>query len=360
MVPTWFLLATAGIAAVGAALWGRAAMFRLRFLRRIDRGASIDPEVRLLATGALGRDVHAAGLYLTIAVGSAIGATTHHRASLYLLGLIIVPVGATAVLSRYARRDARLTEHRLQLEQRALETLSQADSAPGLWAARLAPSVLPDTPGYEIGTAHQAGTGLMSGDLLDVFHLPSGRLCCVVGDVSGHDVEASITALQTKFLLRSYLRRYRDPGQALEELNRQLSDYERPEEFVSLCVAIFDDVAGTLRYASAGHPPAWLCVERDVRPLRATGPLLMMDRDSTYLSREEPIVAGDIVLMSTDGLAEARAGEHFFGEERVASTLRRNGDVAPQVLCKSLLDAASEFASGPLLDDVTIMAVRRS
>ena len=199
----------------------------------------------------------------------------------------------------------------------------------------------------------------MSGDLLDVFHLPSGRLCCVVGDVSGHDVEASITALQTKFLLRSYLRRYRDPGQALEELNRQLSDYERPEEFVSLFVAIFDDAAGTVRYASAGHPPAWLCEERSVRQLRATGPLLMMDRDSTYLSREDAIVAGDTVLMLTDGLAEARSGEHFFGEERIASTLRRNSEVAPQVLCKSLLDAASEFASGPLQDDVTIMAVRR-
>ena len=160
-----------------------------------------------------------------------------------------------------------MAEQRLHLEQRAQETLSQADSAPGLWAARLAPSVLPETPGYEIGTAHQAGEGLMSGDLLDVFHLPSGRLCCVVGDVSGHDVEASITALQTKFLLRSYLRRFRDPGQALEELNRQLVEYERPEEFVSLCVMVFDDEAGTVRYASAGHPTSWLCEERDVRPL---------------------------------------------------------------------------------------------
>ncbi len=52
---------------------------------------------------------------------------------------------------------------------------------------------------------------------------------------------------------------------------------ERVEEFISLCVVVFDTEAGTLRFASAGHPPAWLWHEREVNPLRATGPLLMLD-----------------------------------------------------------------------------------
>ncbi len=358
MVPTWFLLASSGVAVLGAALWFRAATFRIRFLRRIDR-TSTDPEVRLLASGALSRDLHATVLYVGVAGVLLAAAISKSSDSWYLFAFLLLPVGSTVVLSRYARRDARLAERRLHLEQRAHETLMQADLAPRMWAARLAPPVLPDTPGYEIGTAHQAGAGVMSGDLLDVFYLPSGRLCCVVGDVSGHDVEASITALQTKFLLRSYLRRYRDPGQALEELNRQLVDYERPEEFVSLCVMIFDDDAGTVRYASAGHPPAWLCEQRNVRPLRATGPVLMLDRESTYLSREEQVSSGDVLLMLTDGLTEARDGHEFFGEERIAGILRRHHDDAPQVLCKSLLDGAAEFAANALADDVTIMAIRR-
>jgi serine phosphatase RsbU (regulator of sigma subunit) len=271
-----------------------------------------------------------------------------------------VPVVATVWLSRYARRDARLSFLRLGLEQRAHEILSQEDTAPQRWAERLAPTRFPDTSGYEVGTAHQAGTGVMSGDLLDVFRLPSGRLCCVVGDVSGHDVEASISALQAKFLLRTYLRRYRDPGQALEELNGQLIDYERPEEFVSLFVAVFDDEAGTVRYASAGHPAGWLCVERAPRALRSTGPLLMMDPASTYRSVELPYRSGDLLVVATDGLFEARVGDQLFGEERVAAVVRRDSDAAVQVLCKTLIDEAVDFSSGPLTDDVTVLAVRRS
>jgi len=356
---TVVLAGVAVVSGLAAALWGRAALIRRRFLAKIDQQPS-DPEVRMLATGALARDVHACGLYLTICVAATIGAVTQRPNALYALTLVLVPVGGTIWLSRYARRDARLSISRLELEQRAREVLLQEDSAPRRWAERLAPAVLPDLTGYEVGTAHQAGEGLMSGDLLDVFRLPSGRLCCVVGDVSGHDVEASITALQAKFLLRSYLRRFRDPGQALEELNAQLSDLERPEEFISLFVAVFDDQGGTLRYASAGHPPGWWCSDRSPQALRSTGPLLMMDPQATYLSSERPFRPGDILLVSTDGLAEARHGDQFFGEERIAGLLRRESEVTPQVLCKSLIDAAVDFSAGPLSDDVSILAVRRA
>jgi serine phosphatase RsbU (regulator of sigma subunit) len=354
----WFLAAVAVCCLVASVLWARAALIRLRFLRKVEQETT-DPDARLLASSALAQHVHAAGLYATLAVAALLGAVTHREWSVLLAGLLIVPVVATVWLSRYARRDARLSFLRLGLEQRAHEILSQEDTAPQRWAERLAPSRLPDTTGYEVGTAHQAGTGVMSGDLLDVFRLPSGRLCCVVGDVSGHDVEASISALQAKFLLRTYLRRYRDPGQALEELNGQLIDYERPEEFVSLFVAVFDDEAGTVRYASAGHPAGWLCVERAPRALRATGPLLMMDPASTYRSVELPYRSGDLLVVATDGLFEARVGDQLFGEERVAAVVRRDWDAAAQVLCKTLIDEAVDFSSGPLGDDVTVLAVRR-
>ncbi|MCC6226071.1 MAG: serine/threonine-protein phosphatase [Microthrixaceae bacterium] len=354
----WFFAGVSALCLIAAGLWGRAALLRYRFLRSVEQETT-DPDARTLASSNLSHVAHAAGVYLAIAVAAAVGAVTHDERAALLLGLLVVPIVSTIWLSRYARRDARLSFLRLGLEQRAHEVLSQEDSATQRWAERLAPSRFPDTTGYEVGTAHQAGTGVMSGDLLDVFRLPSGRLCCVVGDVSGHDVEASISALQTKFLLRTYLRRYRDPGQALEELNGQLIDHERPEEFVSIFVAIFDTEAGTLRYASAGHPVGWLCVDRSPRALPATGPLLMMDAGSRYRSVEMPYQVGDLLVLSTDGLLEARAGDQFFGEERVAGVVRREFETATGVLCKTLIDEAVDFSAGPLGDDVTVLAVRR-
>lgn len=356
MVERWFLVAVVAAAVLGALVSLRAAYVRHRTVRKIDRSAT---DLLALSAGAVAHDVHTAGLYLTVALAVGLVALTRDGDAWYFLAVIALPVIVTLWLSRYVRRDARLTEQRIRVEQKAIEMLAQTDTAPARWAERLAPAEMPDTPGYDIGTVHEAVSGVMSGDLVDVFHLPSGRLCCVVGDVSGHDVEASITALQTKFLLRSYLRRFRDPGQALEELNRQVSDYERPEEFVSLCVLIFDEEAGTVRYASAGHPPTWLSHDRELTALKATGPVLMMDPGARFLSRELAFEPGDVVVALSDGVAESRSGSQFFGDERIAAVVRRFDDAPAQTVCHELVNAAQEFASGPVTDDITVLAVRR-
>jgi serine phosphatase RsbU (regulator of sigma subunit) len=157
-----------------------------------------------------------------------------------------------------------------------------------------------------------------------------------------------------------FLRQYRDPAQALEELNTQMAAPDRTEEFISLVVVVFDTDAGTLRFASAGHPAAWLWHDREVRPLRSTGPLLMLDPNGHYHSREIPLNSGDLLLLYTDGLAEVRNGEQMFGEERIANSLRRDPNVAAGVLCKNLLEAARDFASETMGDDVAILAIRRA
>jgi serine phosphatase RsbU (regulator of sigma subunit) len=201
---------------------------------------------------------------------------------------------------------------------------------------------------------------MMAGDFYDVFRTSSNRLAAVIGDVTGHGMEPSITAFQAKYLLRVFLRQFRDPAQALEELNTQMSGMGRMEEFISMCVVLLDTEMGTLRYASAGHPAAFLARDGDVQPLAATGPLLCLDASSSYASRELPLESGDVVLLYTDGLAEARAGEALFGEERIAAQLRRDAGEDPEVLCKSLVRAAEDFATVPMSDDIAILAIRRA
>ena len=207
---------------------------------------------------------------------------------------------------------------------------------------------------------YQAGTGLMAGDFYDVFRVAPTRIAAVIGDVTGHGIEPSITAFQAKYLLRVFLRQYRDPAQALEELNRQMSALERVEEFISICVVVFDTEAATLRVASAGHPAAWLWHDREVRPLRATGPLLMLDPERRVHEPGDPARAPATCSCSTPtGWPRPAPGEQLFGEDRVANTLRRDPGVPPDVLCKTLLEAARDFATEPMTDDVAILAIRR-
>jgi serine phosphatase RsbU (regulator of sigma subunit) len=344
---------------VAAAVWGRSARYRQKLYRRLERESG-DADLKSLALSDFRKDLHTTVLYAVLALATGAAAAFGNSGGVLVLLLVAVPIALSLIFGRNFINEARLEHSRSELERRAQEVLVQEELAPRRWAARLAPEDLPDFPGFELGRVYQAGSGLMAGDFYDVFRPAEARLAAVIGDVAGHGIEPAITAFQAKYLLRVFLRQYRDPAQALEELNAQMAAMGRGEEFISLCIVVFDVHAGTLRYSSAGHPAAWLWHEREVQPLRATGPLLMLDPAATYYSREIPLEANDLCLLYTDGLAEARSGDQLFGEDRIATQLRRDPGVTPDVLCKSLLEAARDFASGPITDDVAILAIRRT
>jgi serine phosphatase RsbU (regulator of sigma subunit) len=361
MIAQPWLAAAALCCVIAAVLWGRAASRLARAARRIEaETAGGNDEATELARTAFDKDLHTFVVYVVLAVG--LGVASLSRSVWFEIPLL--GVGIPVVLTiRYAPRffdEARLAENRASLERRAEEVLQQEDLAPRRWAERLAPEELPVIPGFELGRVYEPGTGMMAGDFYDVHRTGERRVAAVIGDVAGHGMEPSITAFQVKYLLRNFLSQYRDPAQALEELNAVLSVTGRPEDLVSVCVVVFDLDAATLRYASAGHPAAWLWQDGEMRALRSTGPLLTLDPHGTYHSREYPLRAGDLVLLYTDGLAEARAGGALFGEDRIAAIVRRDPGQDATTLGKILLEAARDFASGPLTDDVAILVVRRT
>ena len=277
-------------------MWASSARRLQRVLRRIENEFGEDSVPVVLARSAFRKEAHTTMLYVVLAIAAAATAVADRPEAALLFSFVLVPVILSVVSAKDFAKESRLAEERFTIERRAEEVLTQDQLAPQRWAARLAPQVLPDITGFEVGKVYKAGTGLMAGDFYDVFRVSPNRVAAVIGDVTGHGIEPSITAFQAKYLLRVFLRQFRDPAQALEELNDRMSALEAGEELISLCVVVFDTEAQTLRWASAGHPTAWLWHEREVRPLRATGPLLMLDPKGTFISREIPLESGDLVL----------------------------------------------------------------
>jgi hypothetical protein len=335
MASTVIVFVVAAGCLAGTVVWGRSALRLNRACQRIEQDLAASPiqgesPAAELARSDFRKELHTAILYglltVVILVTGLSENLSDHVAFDALRLLLLVPVVVSLYNGRRFLDEARQAEERFLIERRAKEVASQEVSAPLAWAARLAPAELPPIEGFEVGRVYEPGTGAMAGDFYDLYQTAPSRLAAVIGDVAGHGIEPSITAFQVKYLLRVFLREYRDPGQALEELNLVLSSSAgaRTEELVSLCVVLFDSSAGSLRFASAGHPPAWVWHDGEVRPLRSTGPLLTLDPKGSFFSRELPLDPGDVVLLYTDGLSEARAGEQLFGEERVAQSLRRD------------------------------------
>jgi serine phosphatase RsbU (regulator of sigma subunit) len=91
--------------------------------------------------------------------------------------------------------------------------------------------------------------------------------------------------------------------------------------------------------------------------LPPTGPIIGLDADERYMNRTVSLASGDLVLLATDGLCEARdaAGE-LLGEDRIVALLRE-GPTDPQALCDLLVRSAEDF-SGGVQDDLAIVALR--
>jgi serine phosphatase RsbU (regulator of sigma subunit) len=222
---------------------------------------------------------------------------------------------------------------------------------------RVAGSGLPCT---RIGSAYASATAeaLVGGDVLDVWRAGPDRGWILVADASGKGIEAARHSAFAQYALRALASESEDPGEIVGRFNRLFLDtFDDPSVFVVLFLGAFDARTPALRYASAGHGTAYVRRGSLVERLPPTGTIVGIDTAQHYATVTVPLEAGDVVLLATDGLSEARdASGELLGEERIAA-LFADGSSDPQTLCDRLLDAATAH-SGGVQDDLAIVALR--
>lgn len=120
--------------------------------------------------------------------------------------------------------------------------------------------------------------------------------------------------------------------------------------------------SGRLRYFVAGHPASLLLRRGKVVKTLDQGrrSFLGLDVSSAALG-EERLEAGDIVVVYTDGITEARDSEReFFGTARLVDTIERaaaDGKPLPEI-CRTVLRALLHHQDGVLQDDASLVLVQ--
>ena len=215
-----------------------------------------------------------------------------------------------------------------------------------------------DLPGVKFAHLYQSATrhAQVGGDFYDVFEAKHGRVGLLIGDVSGHGVEAARIATLVKDTIHAFAHQFRLPHLVLRETNRLLVEKNLPE-FVTVFLGFLDREGGRLVYSSAGHPPPLLATDGQVALLQSIGVPLGVFADARYRDTETDVQEGSLLLLYTDGITEARRDGDFFGEKRLVEALRgvRSGPI--DALPSLLLDEAIGFSGGLLRDDVALLVV---
>jgi chemotaxis family two-component system sensor kinase Cph1 len=217
----------------------------------------------------------------------------------------------------------------------------------------LLPALLPRIEGWSLESRYEsAGTGLVGGDWYDALDLPSGKVALVVGDVTGHGLQAAATMGQLSTTLRAALVGTSSAAEAVERL-AQFARWTLPGEVATVAVALLDPASGVVEHVSVGHPPL-LVVEADGTPRWAQGasapPLGLVDRAPTTHVLEVP--RGGALVLYSDGLVERREESVLDGLDRLAAVFERGSRPGADEILAAARDPRSA-------DDATLLVLRR-
>ena len=128
---------------------------------------------------------------------------------------------------------------------------------------------------------------------------------------------------------------------------------------LTVFLAILDTQVGTLAYTSAGHePPIVSRADGHCEELDLGGMSVGILRGITYSQATLRLNPGDLVIMVTDGITEARAGRRLlYGKDRLMELVSANCGVSPDQMASVVLDAATKHAGGQLQDDAAIIVL---
>jgi len=228
-------------------------------------------------------------------------------------------------------------------------------------------------PGLEVKMVHEEASeeDLVGGDFWDVFAYDNGHVAVVVGDVMGHGLIAAVFTAEIRFILRAFLREHERPAVVLNRLNdyvceshrlfREGLNAEGDEAPICLTLAVLNAATGEGRAVCAGmEPPLLVRADGRIEPLEVKGALLGVEADEEYRSVPFHLDHGDTMLMTTDGITEARRGSEFLGDDGLRRLVEEAHPLATlELTAQSVLAGARAFGGGKFRDDVCLVLARR-
>jgi len=216
-------------------------------------------------------------------------------------------------------------------------------------------------PRLEVG--HKFISSLeLSGDYYDVVFDGDDRAVFCMADVAGKGPRAAMYAARAKYILKSYIAARYPPSRVLSMLNRIIVPETESDMFITLFCAEVDLAKGRLRYGSAGHEPPllWRAAEKKCSLLKPRDILVGVSRDYAYRQRTVDIARGDLLIIYTDGVTEARPmGEASqFGLDRLQEMVANGAHLPAQVLANRITNAVIRHCRKKLNDDFSLMVVR--
>lgn len=216
----------------------------------------------------------------------------------------------------------------------------------------------------------------VGGDYFDFVALTDGKLGIALGDVSGKGISAALLMANLQATVRSHAVLRGDAVELLvSDVNGLLSASTHPGKYATFFYGVFHPAACSLSFVNAGHNPPLLFPgtakqTTDILRAEAVGPAgsrrltaggipIGLFEDAHFEQQQVPFEPGDLLVIYTDGVSEARnQAQEEYGEARLAEVIAQNRGKTAAEIQQAILADLDRFSAGmEPHDDVTLVVV---
>jgi PAS domain S-box-containing protein len=186
----------------------------------------------------------------------------------------------------------------------------------------------------------------------------------VVGDVTGHGVDAALFMTTARAFLRMSASQCGDISQIITEMNRHLTlDILETGRFMTLFYMRIYPENKTLQWVRAGHDPAIIYDPGEDKFEELNGAGLALGVDGNYVYEENlktGLVQGQIIAIGTDGIWETfNTNGKMFGKKQFRDIVRENSHLEANEIIDAVYSELSTFSKGlKKEDDATLVIIK--
>jgi sigma-B regulation protein RsbU (phosphoserine phosphatase) len=230
-------------------------------------------------------------------------------------------------------------------------------------AKRIQGALLPRVPTEDFDldvAARYLSAREVCGDLYEFLRYGPQQLGIALGDVSGKGTAAALYGAVAIGIMRSLAPQKLQPAEMLKQMNQIVCERTVEGRFMTACFATWQKGRQKLRVANAGQSQPLLYKDGRCDKIALTGFPLGIFEEVSYEEWGVTLVAGDILVFHSDGIAETANSEgQFFGTERLRRLIEQHHEVSAAELADVILREVEWFAqSAPLADDRTLVVLK--
>lgn len=199
------------------------------------------------------------------------------------------------------------------------------------------------------------------GDLIDFLRMENGRVGLAVADVAGKGLHAALLTTKLQATIRAFAYDTQSLSTFIEKVNTIFHRDSPSHLFASLFYLDFNERNGSVSFVNAGHLPALLHRNGSVEETGKGNLALGLANTAAYHEQKVELNSGDLFLLFSDGLTEAKNEQgEFFGKERLIQLLRTATGTSEQIGSLILRTVDRFIGTQKASDDLSLIILKKT